>query len=133
MLNIFPTMFLSLFAHALLRIFIGCIFLYLGWRHLVRDRAGLQATLSAHWPRMAPYIVRYLGVLEIVIGGMILAGSFTQIAAVTAIVLSIKMLMLRRHFAHPSIPQPLFYILLLGTCASLFITGAGVFAFDLPL
>src|SRR3989344_634554 len=133
MLNIFPTMFLSLFANALLRLILGGIFIYLGYRHLFRDRAALQVVVRTHWPRIAPYIVRYLGLIEIAIGGMFFVGAWTQVAAVAAIVLSVKMLVLKKHFAHPSIPRPIFYVLVLGVCASLFITGAGVFAFDLPL
>ena len=133
MLNIFPTMFLSLFANALLRLILGGIFIHLGYRHPFRDRAALQAVVRTHWPRIAPYIVRYLGLIEIAIGGMFFVGAWTQVAAVAAIVLSVKMLVLKKHFAHPSIPRPIFYVLVLGVCASLFITGAGVFAFDLPL
>ncbi len=133
MLNIFPTMFLSLFAHALLRVVLGGIFIYFGYRHLFRDRASLQAVMHKYSPNFAPFMVRYLGLVEVVIGGMFFVGAFTQIAAVAAIVLSIKMLVLKRHFAHPSIPQPLFYVLILGVSLSLFITGAGAIAFDLPL
>jgi hypothetical protein len=64
---------------------------------------------------------------------MFFVGAYTQVAAIGAIVLSIKMLVLRRHLAHPSIPQPLFYVLMLAISVSLFITGAGALAFDLPL
>ncbi|MBI4086998.1 DoxX family membrane protein [Candidatus Kaiserbacteria bacterium] len=133
MLNLFPTMFLSLFAHALLRIVLGGIFIYLGCRHLFKDRASLQKTFAQHWPRLAPFLVRYFCVVEILIGGLIFVGAWTQVAAVAAMALSVKMLVLRKHFAHPAIPRPLFYVLVIGVSASLFITGAGAFAFDLPL
>ena len=133
MLNIFPTMFLSLFANALLRLVLGGIFIYLGYRHLIRDHAALQSVVRRYWPRVAPFAVRYLGLVEMALGGMFFVGAYTQVAAIAAIVLSVKMLILKKHFAHPSIPQPLFYVLVLGVSLSLFITGAGVFAFDLPL
>ncbi|MDZ4284302.1 MAG: DoxX family membrane protein [Patescibacteria group bacterium] len=133
MLNLFPTMFLSLFAHALLRITLGTVFIYLGYRHLVKDRVPLEAALANHWPSATRFAIRYLGVIQIIIGGMFFVGAYTQVAAIAAIVLSIKMLALRRYLAHPAIPQPLFYVLTLGISGSLFITGAGVLAFDLPL
>src|SRR3989338_274195 len=133
MLNIFPTMFLSLFANALLRLILGGIFIYLGYRHLFRDRAALQAVVRTHWPRVAPFAVSYLGLVEMSLGGMFFVGAWTQVAAVAAMILSVKMLVLKKHFAHPSIPRPIFYILVLGVSLSIFITGAGVLAFDLPL
>ena len=133
MLNIFPTMFLAQFAHALLRIVLGGIFIYLGWRHLVRDRAALEAIIRRHWPSVAPYFVKYLGLVEMALGGLFFVGAWTQVAAVAAMILSIKMLVLHRHFAHPSVPPKIFYTLVLGVYLSLFITGAGAIAFDLPL
>lgn len=132
MLNIFPTMFLSLLAHALLRVILGGILIYLGCRHLFKDRVSLQKVLAQRWPRFAPFLVRYFCVVEVLIGGLIFVGAFTQVAAIAAIVLSIKMLVLYRHFAHPSIPPRVFYVLVLGSSLSLFITGAGALAFDLP-
>lgn len=130
---IFPTMFLSLLAHLLLRLFVGGILLYLGFRHLRSERAALRAVFSEHWPRLATFSVWYMGVLEIVLGLMFIAGAFTQIAALVTIVFALKMLLFKKRFAHPSIPQPLFWLLMLGASVSLFITGAGAIAYDLPL
>lgn len=133
MLNLFPTMFLSFLAHALLRVVLGVTLLYLGYRHLITDRVSLQVALRNHWPSLASLSARYLGLVEMMIGGMFFVGAFTQVAAIAAIILSIKMLVLKRHLAHPSIPKPIFYVLVLGISISLFITGAGTLAFDLPL
>ena len=126
-------MFLSLLAHAILRLFVGGTLVYLGYRHARKDRASLRAVLSEHWPNMAGFFIWYLALLEIVIGVLFIFGAWTQAAAIVSGVLSIKMLLFRRRLAHPSIPQPLYYILLLAASLSLFITGAGAPAVDLPL
>jgi hypothetical protein len=49
------------------------------------------------------------------------------------IAMCLKMFVMRNWFDHPSIPTKLFYVLLFAASVSLFITGAGVFAFDLPI
>ncbi len=133
MLSVFPIMFLSLFAHALLRLCLGGAFLYLGARHLRKEQKALEVGFRAHWPHLTFFSSWYLGIVEILIGSMLVLGVSTQIAALVAALLSIKMLVLRRTLPHPAIPEPLFYFLALGASLSLFITGAGVFAFDLPL
>ena len=133
MLSLFPTMFLSLLAHAILRIFVGAIFFYLGLRHLGRSRSGLTVVLKEHWPVLGGFYVWYLGLIEVVIGIMFIVGIYTQAAAIVSMLISIKMLLLRRRFAHPSIPQPIFYTLLFAASLSRLITGAGAFAIDLPI
>ena len=133
MLNPFPTMFLSLFAHAFLRIVLGAILVHLGFRHLTKDRASLEAAVYQRWPRFARFAVLYMGVVEIAIGAMFVVGIYTQIAAIVAMALSTKMLVFRKYFVHSALPQSFFYMLMFAVSCSLFITGAGVLAFDLPL
>lgn len=133
MLSVFPTMFLSLLAHALLRVIAGSILISLGYRHLFRERAGIAATLSEHWPRSATLGVWVLGALEIVCGMMFFVGAATQVAALVMLALSIAMLVFRKRLAHPAIPSPMFWTLFLGVSLSLLITGAGALAVDLPL
>ncbi len=69
---------------------------------------------------------------EVVIGGMLIIGAYTQIAALGAMALSIKLLISRGPLPS-ALPPKLFYCLLLGISISLFITGAGLFAVDLPI
>lgn len=131
--NIFPTMFLSLVAHAILRLFVGGTLLYIGLRHLGRDRHALKEACSMRWPKLAGFFSLYIPLVEIVVGAMFLVGVLTQAAALLAGLLSLKFLFLKRTFTPPVVPQPLVYILLLGASISLFITGAGIFAVDLPI
>lgn len=125
-------MFLAQFAHALLRCALGGIFICLGCRHLFRDRASLEAAVRKYRPHFARLGVYALGILETLFGSLLVIGAFTQIAAFAVMTLSVKRLILYRR-AYPGVPPPLFYILALAASLSLFITGAGALAFDLPL
>ena len=133
MLNLFPIMFLSPFAYALLRITLGGTFLYLGYRHLTKDRFAVWEAIHLYRPRLATFSAWSLGMAELLIGGSLVAGAYTQIAALAAATLSLTLLVVRKRLACPAIPQPLFYLLTLAISCSLFITGAGAFAFDLPI
>ena len=70
---------------------------------------------------------------ELVVGTLFILGLCTQIAALIVILMSFKMLFLRKYFPHDALPSRLTYLLLLGISCCLFITGAGAFAFDLPI
>lgn len=136
MINLFPTMFLALVAHALLRLCIGLALVYLGVRHYGRDRAALVQAITAHFPRfskMASLMALKLAIFEVIIGCMFMTGFYTQIAALAAIILSLKMLVFRKTFSYPLVPQSLFWFLVIGVSISLFITGAGILAFDIPI
>ena len=132
MLNLFPTMWLSLLAYSILRIVLGSIFLFICRRHLT------QIDMIAHNLKL-PIIHNgriTLGVIivtEAIIGGLLLLGLLTQFAAILAIALSIKTLIWYKRFPKGSIPERMTYILIIAIALSLFITGAGFFAFDLPI
>jgi len=137
MINPFPTVFLALIAYAVLRIIVGLILVTLGYQHLFRRKAALRSALTACIPNFMSgytgFFAAYFGVAEIILGLMYVVGFFTQIAALATVLLSFKMLYFRKRLTYPLVPTPLFYILLIGVAASLFITGAGVFAFDIPI
>jgi uncharacterized membrane protein YphA (DoxX/SURF4 family) len=64
---------------------------------------------------------------------MFLVGFYTQIAAILSIGLCVKLLIWHKRFPQNSIPSRLTYLLLLTISLSLFVTGAGILAFDLPI
>ena len=132
MLNIFPIQFLAPLAYALLRVCVGFILLRLGRRHL-HNRDALAPIFSFSLFPYGRFFVWYLGLIEIGLGILFFIGLFTQVAALLAAVLSLKFIVMHRRFAHPLIPSRMFYTLLLAASLSLFITGAGIFAFDLPI
>lgn len=132
MLNPFPIQFLAVLAYAVLRLFVGATLVYLGTRH-IQKRHDLKHTLTFSLFPYGLMTAWYFALVELVIGMMFIAGFYTQIAALLAFILSLKILVLQKHFASPYIPGRLFYILLMAASISLFITGAGTFAFDLPI
>jgi uncharacterized membrane protein YphA (DoxX/SURF4 family) len=132
MLNPFPIQFLSLLAYFILRVLTGLVLLTLGYRHF-EARKVLNTILVLPLFPFGTVTTTVLIMAELVIGALFILGAFTQIAALLAMIMSFKMIVLKSRFAHSSIPGRLFYVLLLAISCSLFITGAGVFAFDLPI
>lgn len=132
MLNPFPIQFLSMIAYALLRVCVGFVFLALGVRHFKQRSSLAEAFTGRYFPfgTLPAYI---LILSELIIGTMYVLGFYTQYAALAGLVLSFFMILFRTRLLHYSIPGRLFYLLVFGISASLFITGAGIFAFDLPI
>lgn len=137
MINPFPTVFLALIAYAVLRVAVGFMLVYLGYQHSIPRKVALRKALSACAPhflsRYTGFFVVCFGVAEIILGLMFVAGFFTQIAAIATVLFALKMLYFRKHLTYPLVPTPMFFLLLIGVSISLFITGAGVFAFDIPI
>jgi uncharacterized membrane protein YphA (DoxX/SURF4 family) len=132
MLNPFPIQFLALFAYFLLRVFLGSILIYLGLLHY-KHRNELKHILKLSWFPYGTLVAFVFPAGELFIGSLIVLGAYTQYAALAAALMSIKMLVIRNCFNHSSLPSKLFYFLFLGVSISLFITGAGALAFDLPI
>lgn len=132
MLNLFPIQFLSPFAYLLLRVCLGFVLVHLGIVH-IRHRHELKTVFSFTFFPYGLFFAWYLGIVEIIVGGLFIAGFLTQIASLLTIFLALKFLIMHKRFAHPLIPPRLVYILLFFISLSLFVTGAGIFAFDLPI
>jgi uncharacterized membrane protein YphA (DoxX/SURF4 family) len=135
MINPFPIAYLALVAHAILRVMLGLILVQLGWRHMTKDNARLAEALRSCVPslaRFAPGFALYFAMVEIALGAAFIAGFYTQIAAMVAVVYALKLLYLRNRLAGLT-PSPSFFVLMIGVCLSLFITGAGILAMDIPI
>ena len=132
MLNPFPIQFLALFAYFLLRVTVALVLFVLAWRHF-KWRHELAAAFGTPWFPFSSISVWVLILTELIIALMLLVGFYTQYAALALLIVSFKFMMFRPLVAHPTIPPRLLYVLLFGAALSLFITGAGVFAFDLPI
>jgi|TARA_Y100000310_G_scaffold122869_2_gene121625 uncharacterized membrane protein YphA (DoxX/SURF4 family) len=134
MLNPIPELLtLGFFAPFILRVVAGLIFLSLGYRHAVKERAATTAAVNERWGQVGTFFVWYLGIAEVTAGLLILLGLWTQIGAVIGAVIAVKMLLLKRKHAVLAKESTAFYGLLLAICLSLLISGAGALAFDLPL
>lgn len=132
MLNPFPIQWLALLAYFLLRLFIGGILIFLAINHY-RYRRELQQVFVLSWFPYGRFISLAFPLGECIIACFILAGAWTQFACLALMVMSSKMIIMRNWFDHHSLPPKIFYVLLFGATVSLFITGAGLLAFDLPI
>ena len=111
---------------------IAGILLYLGKEHLVHRQALAKQLVLPFWP-YGHFSVALLILSELLLATLTALGAYMQYAMIVLALLSIKMIVLRNRFDHPSIPSRLFYLLLLACCLSRFITGAGALAIDLPV
>ncbi|CAN5156735.1 hypothetical protein BH11PAT3_BH11PAT3_3510 [soil metagenome] len=134
MLTTFPMLLnYSLLAPFLLRVVLGLIILDLGILKFKGEKARFIASFEALHLKPAKELVKLAGILDIVGGIMLIIGLYTQIAAlVFAVLLGIELYIeykdsriLKRNLV--------FYILVLTIAVSLLFSGAGAFAFDLPL
>lgn len=127
MLNVVPIQFLAMFAYLFLRITVGITLLLFG-----TQLAQLALSMSTLTSRRA-YLLILIAILSLVSSGLLILGLFTQIGALFVIGLAFTQLVAPNHTIKGLIPSSLVWFLLLGAGVSLFITGAGVFAFDLPI
>jgi uncharacterized membrane protein YphA (DoxX/SURF4 family) len=131
MLNLVPIQFLAPLAYLTLRLFIGIIWLLLAKRHFLW-RKEIKASLAKYW-FPSQLAIALIILTELAAGILFLAGFLTQIAAILSIIWCLKLIILRPVFSHPSFGDQITVYLLLGISISLFITGAGSLAFDLPI
>jgi uncharacterized membrane protein YphA (DoxX/SURF4 family) len=119
MLSLFPIQFLAPLAYFLLRVCAGLIFVRFGFNHFRFART-----------RRFFFII---GSVELALGLFLLLGLYAQFAALFGAVLSLIQTKFFLPFSYPEYPQRLVFVLLFVISLSLVITGAGVFAVDLPL
>jgi len=129
LLNPIPIQWLALLAYFILRFGVGIILLHLAislWQRryeLVIGIDGLKKELVI-WP---------LIVGKFLIALMLLIGFYTQYAAAALMLMCLDVIITRRFIEHPLLPPRIFYALMFFAAASLFITGGGAFAVDLPI
>ena len=121
-----------MFAYFILRVFVGVILIVFGIKH-IRFRTLLKESLNFPFFPFPTFIVWYLALWELLLGVMFVTGFYTQIAALLTIGMAFKIIIWRKRFKTDLIQSRTFYALLLGCALSLFITGAGVLGFDLPI
>lgn len=134
MLNSFPDLLTySLLAPFILRVVAGFIFVDLGillFRNEKERWVASLSTLKIPNPKMA---VKILGGIEIIGGAMLILGFYTQIASLILALLTFCEVYIE--YKQPEVLKRnfVFYIVLLAIALSLLLSGAGAFAFDLPL
>lgn len=132
MLSLFPQiLFLAPFSATLLRLTAGLVFLYLAYSHY-RNRRAVAEELSSLVGAAGTITLLYC-LIEFAIAAAFIAGAWTQLAALVGFIVALKVLLLRKSLRELKPLSPLSYGLLAVICLSLVLTGAGAFAFDLPL
>ena len=148
MLSVFPTLLsYSLAGPFILRIVLGATLLWFSYQKISgkisfknqavssqkQDAANSASTGSSNTAHKSSALTFWYGLVEGVLAILILIGLFTQIAAVLISILLIA------HLAYKLKKGALFtdgvnyYVLLLAIALSLIVSGAGFYAFDLPL
>ena len=137
MLNIFPNLlFLELLSPFLIRVVLGIIFLWIGYSYLFRDKEIIMKQISDRWPKISTPVVWFGGVFDIIIGFLFIVGFLTQVAAIGGMLITIDALFVKwlyKDLDGAAKYSKLFYALMFAASLSLLFSGAGAFAFDLPL
>jgi len=134
MLNPFPELLsYSLLAPLFLRIILGVIFVDLGVLKFKSERSRFIASFEALHLKPAKEIVSLAGILDIVGGIMLILGLYTQIAALAFVILTGIEIYIESKDTKILKRDMTFYVLVLIIAVSLLLTGAGAFAFDIPL
>lgn len=134
MLNPFPDLLTySLLSPFILRVVAGLIFANLGFLAFKNEKERWIASLSTLKVPSPELSVKIIGGIEIAGGVMLILGFYTQIAALVLGLLTFAETYIE--YKEPEILKRniVFYIMLLAILISLLFSGAGAFAFDLPL
>jgi uncharacterized membrane protein YphA (DoxX/SURF4 family) len=122
MLSVWPELFtFELIAISVLRVVVGYFFLLLGSKLLY------AACVAKGGSRLLRAGSMLYSVAQIVVGGLLVAGFYTQPAALVGMLLTLVPLQ------HHSTCERYIQFLLFTISLSLLFLGPGVFAFDLPL
>ena len=132
MLNVFPIQFLAPLAYTLLRVCAGVLLIRLGILR-IKYRAPATTLVVTETSSASSFILLVVGLLEIVTGILLFIGLYTQIAALMSLFFSFLHVLFPKQLSGKGIPSRVFFVLLFFVSLSLLITGAGAFAFDLPI
>ena len=132
MLSLFPSLLdFSFFAPTILRLVVGIIFILEGYWH-VRSMEKTRLSLVRFGSLAGPATYATVG-FSFLIGASLALGIYMQLGALLGLVYALKVLALRSYFPEFSNAPRGYWALMAATCAALMLTGAGAFAFDLPL
>lgn len=134
MLNMFPELLTySQFAPFILRVVLGFVLFNLGYMKLRSERPRWEIFFEAlGWKPKGGFVTGF-GLLEMVGGLALIVGFYTQLAALIFVVIFFIELYIEQKEAMLLKRDLVFYLLLFSIALSLLFTGAGFFAFDLPL
>lgn len=132
MLNPFPGLLvLSFFAPLLIRVGAGFVFFYIAYAQGKRR----EEISVMRFPLLgaSKHFVALAVAFNVLVGGALIFGYHTQIAALLAVLGTIKLLVLGHWYPRLVPVDRAALFLLIIVCLSLLISGAGALAYDLPL
>lgn len=134
MLNTFPTLLTySFVAPFILRVVLGLILIDLGLLKFRGEKRDWVRSFEAVGLRPGGVFVTVYALLEIVGGAFLIVGFWTQPAALAFVVLSGIEMYLEYLDGTLLKRDIVFYALVFAIALSLLLTGAGAYAFDIPL
>jgi uncharacterized membrane protein YphA (DoxX/SURF4 family) len=134
MLNPFPDLLnYALLAPFILRLVVGLIFLDLGILKFRSEKSRWMATFDTLGLRPSDLFVPIYGGLQVIGGLMFIFGLYTQLAALFFVLSTGAELYIEWKAKDVLKRDLVFYLLIFVISLSLLLTGAGAFAFDLPL
>lgn len=134
MLNTFPSLLAwGMLAPLIIRIVVGLYFLEFGYSKLKGDRAKKATMFESVGLRPGNFFVAVVGLLELAVGVFLIAGAYTQIAAIVAGVISILAVLLKKKYPDSFANSSGVFFLLFVMSLSLLLTGAGFYSMDAPL
>ncbi len=129
--NTFPHLLsLSFFVPIIFRIACAVMFVALA-RHHIRERQSIIELLSPLIGKHCGWVIQTLVALEVIVAVTLFIGWYTQIFAIAASILALKLAIVRPTSLSPFGRTNSLLILVMAI--SLIITGAGGIAFDIPL
>jgi putative oxidoreductase len=134
LLNTFPNILTySLIAPLILRVVLGFIAIDLGYLKLGKENTRWNALFETINFHPTALFVKALAIIEIIGGLMLLVGVFTQIVAIIFAVIYFCQAVLEYREETLEVRDLPFYVLMFTISLSLVFTGAGAFAFDIPM
>ena len=134
MLNTFPSLLtFSLLAPLILRVVLGLIFINLGYIELTSEKKRWTAFFETIHLKPAKMFVILMGLFEIVGGFFLIAGFMTQIMALIFSIITFGEFYAEYRDETLLKRDLIFYLLIFTISISLLLSGAGLFAIDLPL
>ena len=133
MLNPFPELLVyGILSPFMLRVAVGTALFYLAVHHY-REREGLLHLLSPLVGKLSRIAMPAFVIVEVLAAGAFIVGAYTQIAAIVACSLFLKSSLVKSRLTALAPLSHTAYLLLFIISLSLLFSGAGGFAFDLPL
>jgi uncharacterized membrane protein YphA (DoxX/SURF4 family) len=135
MLSVFPDLLFigSALAPLVLRVTLALALFGLFRYHQKHKNAALVVSIAPYLKSYAKeiYTIGTYGIL--IVSALLFIGLLTQVAALLGAVICLKMLYFKKHYPEIAPESKNYYILLLVISLIVVFTGAGPYAFDIPL